>query len=187
MTYRNLRHADRLARAYAWTRTAPGRFEHRAARVIVHRSGRADYLRWSIAGGPRDGQLLASLRRALELANDAHLASRARATGERRERTIHEREPAPRKRSSRPAYVTGSRGRADGPKLAAVRVTAADGGQGYLFAELEPAGPTAAYVETVDDAGRPLGHRSGPLPLEEARRLAERKAHYLGLPLEAAR
>jgi len=94
-------------------------------------------------------------------------------------------EPAPR-RSSRPAYVTGSRGRADGPKLASVRVTAAAAGRGYLFAELEPAGPAAAYVETVDDAGRPVGHRSGPLPLEEARRLAERKAHYLGLPLEAA-
>jgi hypothetical protein len=187
VTYRNLRHADRLARAYAWTRTAPGRFEHRAAGVIVHRSGRADSLRWAIAGGPRDGQLLGSLRRALELANDAYLAGRARAPAERRERTIHEREPAAPRRSSRPAYVTGTRGRADGPKAAAVRVTAAASRPGYLFAELEPAGRVAAYVETVDAAGAVIGHRSGPLPLEAARRLAERRAHYLGLALEAAR
>lgn len=101
---------------------------------------------------------------------------------ERRDRYA---EPAP-KRSSRPAYVTGSRGRAAGPKAAAVRVTPAASRPGFLFAELEPAGPDAAYVETLDASGAIIGHRSGPLPLEAARRLAERRAHYLGLELEAA-
>lgn len=99
---------------------------------------------------------------------------------ERRDRYA---EPAPR-RSSRPAYVTGSRGRDAGPKAAAVRVTAATPAGGLLFAELEADRPAAAYVATVDADGRPFGHRSGPLPLEDARRLAARKAGLLGLELE---
>jgi hypothetical protein len=186
-TYRHLRAIDRLAVALTWTRAGRGDYRHHAGTMAVRRCGRADSFRWAIIGGPRDGQLLASLRRALELAQESYLACRPRLTaGERRVRTSHEREPRAR-RSSRPAYVTGSRGRAAGPKAAAVRVTAAAGGRGYLFAELEPAGPVAAYVETVDDAGAVIGHRSGPLPLEAARRLAERRAHYLGLELEAAR
>lgn len=91
--------------------------------------------------------------------------------------------PAPR-RSSRPAYVTNPRGRADGPKAAAVRVTAAAAAVGLLFAELEADRPAAAYVATVDADGRPFGHRSGPLSIEAARRLAARKAGLLGLELE---
>lgn len=81
--------------------------------------------------------------------------------------------------ASRPAYST-LKIDPTAPRAAAIRIVT----------RTRPTlldGPTVdAWTVRVDDEGREIGHRSGPMTLEAARRLADRQASYYSLRLEAA-
>lgn len=79
--------------------------------------------------------------------------------------------------ANRPAYSSLTI-RPTAIRAAAIRVVVAE--RRELF------GTTAvAWTTKVDDDGNPVGHRHGPMTIDEARQLAARQAAFYSIPLEA--